>query len=90
MRFESWIPLILLLVTVSAVLAFVRLILGRTLPDRVVALDLISTAAVAILALASVFYEAPVLLDVAMVLALIAFIGTIAFARFIERGDRNG
>ena len=90
MSFQAAIPPILLLVTLSAALAFVRLVIGRTLPDRVVALDLISTGAVAILALASVFYDAPVLLDVAVVLALIAFIGTIAFARFIERGDRNG
>jgi multicomponent Na+:H+ antiporter subunit F len=89
MRLESSIPPILLVVALSAALAFVRLVLGRTLPDRVVALDLISTAAVAILALASVSQGAPVLLDVAVVLALIAFIGTVAFARFIEREDRS-
>jgi multicomponent Na+:H+ antiporter subunit F len=87
---ESWLLPIMLAVALAAGLAFVRLVRGRTLPDRVVALDLISTATVAILAVASVLYAVPALLDVAVVLALIAFIGTVAFARFIETRDSDG
>ncbi len=89
MTSTEWIDLVLIGVVFSSLLAFVRLVLGRTLPDRVVALDLISTAAVAVLALASVRYEVPALLDVAVVLALVAFIGTVAFARFVEQGERD-
>jgi multicomponent Na+:H+ antiporter subunit F len=90
MSFETWIPPIMIVVAIAASLAFVRLVLGSSLPDRVVALDLIGTSAVAMLALASVAYGVPALLDVAVVLALIAFIGTVAFSRFIETRDTDG
>jgi multicomponent Na+:H+ antiporter subunit F len=89
MSFAGWIDLVMLVVSVCAALAFVRLVVGRTLPDRVVALDLVGTAAVALLALASVRYDVGALLDVAIVLALVAFIGTVAFARFLEEGDAD-
>lgn len=70
-------------------LAAVRLGLGPTLPDRVVAFDVVAAAGVAMAALAAVLWQAPVLLDVAMVLAVIAFIGTVAVARYLERKVRR-
>jgi multicomponent Na+:H+ antiporter subunit F len=65
--------------------AFVRLARGPDLTDRVVALDLISMIAVAISALYATAHDAPVFLDVAILMALITFIGTIAFAHYMER-----
>ncbi len=65
--------------------AFVRLARGPDLTDRVVALDLITMTAVAISALYAFAHDAPVFLDVAILMALITFIGTIAIARYIER-----
>lgn len=77
------------LLALAAVLAFARLVLGPSIPDRVVALDLLAAIGVAICALAAVAFERLVFLDVAMLLALIAFVGTVAFARFVEwRGRR--
>lgn len=70
---------------VALVLAFIRLVRGPTLPDRVVALDLIMIQAVAIIALYDIATNEHIFLDVAIVLALIAFLGTVAFARYIER-----
>lgn len=70
-------------------LAAVRLGLGPTLPDRVVAFDVAAAAGVALAALAAVVWQAPVLLDVAMVLAVIAFIGTVAVARYLEGKARR-
>jgi multicomponent Na+:H+ antiporter subunit F len=70
---------------VALCLAFLRLVRGPTLPDRVVALDLITVLVVAIIVLYAIATHEHVLLDAAIVLALIAFLGTVAFARYIER-----
>lgn len=70
---------------VTIVLSFVRLILGPSLPDRIVALDLIAYQAVALMLVLAVAVDQPNFLEAALVLALIAFLGTIAFARYLER-----
>lgn len=76
----------LALLSSALFVAFFRLARGPSLPDRVVALDLISTISVAIIAVYTIITDKPVLLDVAIVLALIAFLGTVAFARYLEKG----
>lgn len=65
--------------------AFVRLVRGPSLPDRVVALDLMTTLGIGIIAVYGMATNQAVLLDVAIVLALIAFLGTVAFGRYVER-----
>ena len=67
------------------VLAFVRLVRGPTLPDRVVALDLMATLIIAISAVYAVATGQPAYLDAAIVLALITFLGTVAFAYYLHR-----
>jgi multicomponent Na+:H+ antiporter subunit F len=76
---------ILPLLSVAVILAFVRLVRGPSLPDRVVALDLMSTLGIGIIAAYAIATEQPVFLDVASVLALITFLGTVAFAYYLER-----
>jgi len=71
----------------SMTLALIRLIRGPSLPDRVVALDLIAVTAVGIIGVYAVSTDQPVYIDEAMVLALIAFFGTTAFAHYIEKGS---
>lgn len=71
--------------SLAMVLAFVRLVRGPTLPDRVVALDLIGTMGMGMIAVYAIARDLPVLVDVAIVLALLSFLGTIAFARYLER-----
>jgi multicomponent Na+:H+ antiporter subunit F len=73
------------MIGLSMFLTFVRLVLGPTLPDRVVALDLMGVLAVGMLAAYDVAANQPVLLDPAAVLALVGFLGTVAFARYLER-----
>lgn len=70
------------------VLASVRLFRGPNLPDRVVALDLIGYYCVGMISLFSIATGHPVLLSVAIVMALILFLGTAAFATFLERRAR--
>ncbi|NRF25423.1 cation:proton antiporter [Vibrio coralliilyticus] len=67
----------------SVVMAFIRLILGPTLADRVIALDLIAFITVGFIAVYTLDSGQQSLLDVAITLGLVAFLGTIAFARLI-------
>jgi len=68
---------------ISILLALARLIKGPAAADRIVALDLISILIVAFLAVYSVFAAETSFLDVAIGYALIAFLGTVALARFL-------
>lgn len=71
--------------SLALVLAFVRLVRGPTLSDRVIALDLTGTVGMGMIAVYAIARDLPVLLDVAIVLALISFLGTVAFARYLEQ-----
>jgi multicomponent Na+:H+ antiporter subunit F len=76
---------ILVLLSGGLVLAFTRLARGPYLPDRVVALDLISILAMGFIVVYAVRFNQPAFLDVAIILAIISFLGTVAFAYYLER-----
>ena len=78
-----------LMLMAALLLAFVRLAVGPSMPDRVVALDLIANLVVSITALYAITTDQQVLLDVAIGIALITFLGTVAFAQYIERRARD-
>ncbi|MBI3997531.1 MAG: pH regulation protein F [Armatimonadetes bacterium] len=80
---------VLAMLTSTLLLALVRLVRGPSLPDRVVALDLIALTVVGFVAVYEIRTAQPVLLDAAIVLALIGFLSTVAFARYLERGARR-
>ena len=87
--FPDFLNLILGVLWISLAFTFARLILGPTLPDRVVALDLIGIITAGIIAVLAIEYEQPVFLIVAVTLALVAFIGTIAFAYYLAKGGAS-
>lgn len=92
---SSWPVLIaLFVVAFSLVLVFVRLVLGPTLPDRVVALDMLSVVTVSLVALIAIITGQAAYLDAAIILSLISFLATIAFARYVEaqadKSDNKG
>lgn len=68
-------------------ITFVRVVRGPSLPDRVMGLDAIGSMAVSAIVTTAILAGEPVLLDAAIALAAIAFLGTLAFARFIERRE---
>lgn len=74
----------------SLLLALVRVVRGPSLPDRVVAFDLLTIVAIAAIGLATLVFDQPVLLDVAMILALLTFIATVAFADHLIRREGEG
>ena len=68
---------------IAMLIALYRLVRGGV-PDRVVALDLMTIIGVCISGVLGVLYEREWLLDVAVVLSLIAFVVTVAIARYVE------
>ena len=75
----------LVLLTLAVFFTFIRLVIGPDPADRIVALDLVSILIVSYLAALSIYTGQKSFLDVAIVYVLIAFLGTVALARFRER-----
>jgi multicomponent Na+:H+ antiporter subunit F len=80
----------LFVLTASMALVAWRLVKGPKNADRIIALDLFSVLVVATGTLYSVFSGEAVFLDVAIGYALVAFLGTVAFARYLERSASLG
>jgi multicomponent Na+:H+ antiporter subunit F len=74
---------------ISVLLVFVRFLKGPSIADRVIALDLLITIGIGIIAVYSIISNQPTFLDIAMILALIAFLGTVAFSYYLERREKN-
>lgn len=72
----------------ALVLCLFRLVRGPSLPDRIVALDLASLVAAGLICVQAVARNSSILLLAAVVLTLLAFLSTMAFARYIERTKR--
>ncbi len=85
---ESVIAAALLALSMALLLAFVRLVRGPHLMDRVVALELIASLVAGIVAVYAIGSDQPALIDVAIALALVAFLAAVAFARYAERALR--
>jgi multicomponent Na+:H+ antiporter subunit F len=76
---------ILPVLSLALLLTFARLLRGPSLPDRVIALDMMATLSIGVVAVYALATGQPALLDVAVLLALLAFLGTVGFAYYIER-----
>ena len=74
------------MLSLALLFAFIRLTRGPSLPDRVVALELITSIVVGYVGVHAIETGVASLLDVAIVIALTAFLAAIGFARFVERG----
>lgn len=80
---------ILPVLAISVLIIFVRFLKGPTLSDRVVSLDLLITTGVGIIAVYSIVTDQPTFLDIALILALIAFLSTVAFSYYLEKREKN-
>ena len=69
----------------AAVLVLVRLVLGPSVPDRIVALDVLVQIIVAGIAVAAAVTRDGTYLSVLVAVSLLAFVGTVTVGRFIER-----
>ena len=69
----------------AAVLVLVRLVLGPSVPDRILALDVLVQIIVAGIAVAAAATRDGTFLSVLVAVSLLAFVGTVTIGRFIER-----
>ena len=79
-------------ILISFIIVLVRLFLGPTLYDRVLALNAFGTLAVLMISIVGFLFGRPDFLDIALLYALLNFIGTIAilkFFRYKEIGDKK-
>ncbi|OCA81121.1 Na(+)/H(+) antiporter subunit F1 [Pradoshia sp. D12] len=84
--FEKAMTVALFILTLSILISIYRLYKGPSMPDRVMALDSIGIHLISGVAIFSVLFKSHAFLDIILLLGILSFIGTIAFARFIERG----
>lgn len=83
---EMILILSLILFGVSITITFVRVIIGPSFPDRVIAMDVIGVNLISAIAIVSLLYDTFAFFDVILVLGILAFISTVAYSRFLERG----
>ncbi|TQR09840.1 Na(+)/H(+) antiporter subunit F1 [Psychrobacillus soli] len=80
-----WVIVVILSV---ALLGFVyRLVKGPSTPDRVIALDAIGVGIISLIGLISILFDTIFFLEVILLLAILSFIGTVAFSKFTEKGE---
>ncbi|WP_262247211.1 cation:proton antiporter [Parapedobacter soli] len=90
MTLDSYIDYVILpILAIALLLVFVRLFKGPTIVDRVIALDLLITIGISVITAYSISRGKSTFIDVAMILALIAFLSTIAFSYYIEKRGRK-
>jgi len=90
--FESIITSFLVIQTVASFLCFIRAIMGPTMQDRVIALDTVGLLLVGFVCLIMILHETVAYTEIILVIGILAFVGSIALAKFLERGavfDRN-
>lgn len=80
---------ILPILILSVILVFYRFLRGPSISDRVIALDLMITTGIGIIAVYSIIVNQSTFLDIAMILALIAFLTTVAFSYYLEKKRKN-
>ncbi len=79
--------IVILLMGAGLILSLWRFLLGPNTPDRIVAADTLSIIISALLVLMSFWFKNPLYLDVALIYGVLAFIGVVALARAIEKGQ---
>ncbi len=77
----------IVIIALSMVALLYRLVKGPAPSDRVVALDTIGVSLICLVGLFSILVETSFFLEIIFLLAILSFIGTIAFSKFIEKGD---
>lgn len=75
------------MVTLAIALTLLRLVIGPSLPDRILALDTMYVNAIALLILFGIYQGADVYFEAALLIAVMGFVGTVALSKYILRGD---
>ena len=79
--------IMLIVLSLAAVMAVIRIVLGPTAPDRVVGLDTVNTLVIVSMVIFGAAFEQVIYIDVAIVYALLSFISTLFIAKYLQGGD---
>ncbi len=79
--------IILIIISLSIALCMIRVYKGPTTPDRVIALDTVAVNVLAFITVLSMHLNTEMFFDAVLVIAVIAFVGTIAIAKYLMKGD---
>lgn len=85
--FNFIITFALVLISLSMLALIYRVIKGPSIPDRVIALDALGVNLIAVIALISIILDTYAFLEVILLLGILAFIGTVGMAKFLEKGE---
>lgn len=78
------IEIVIYLLSIAGIICLIRIFLGPSAPDRVIALDALTVLVSTIMVVLSVYYSNPLFLDISIVYVILAFTGTIAIAKYLE------
>lgn len=84
--FEMILVIVMLLISLSILASLYRVFKGPSMPDRVVALDTIGINIIGVVAVLSIWLKTQAFLEIILLIGILAFIGTISFSKFLERG----
>jgi multicomponent Na+:H+ antiporter subunit F len=80
---------ILPILSLSTIIIFIRFLKGPSIVDRVVSFDLMVTVGIGAIVVYSILTNQATFMDIAMVVALIGFLSTVAFSYYLEKSNRN-
>ncbi|WP_438312171.1 Na(+)/H(+) antiporter subunit F1 [Sporosarcina sp. FA9] len=80
-----WISLVIVILSIAGLLY--RVWRGPSIPDRLIALDGIGVMIISATALLSFLFQTKFFIEVILLIAILSFIGTVAFSKFIEKGE---
>ncbi len=84
---ETALDLAILLVSIASVLSLVRLMMGPSVPDRILALDTLYVNTITLVVLFGIKQGSMLYFEAALLIAVMGFIGTVALSKYLIRGD---
>ncbi|WP_216829130.1 Na(+)/H(+) antiporter subunit F1 [Alkalihalobacterium elongatum] len=83
---QTVLQIVLIIMSISLFVCFIRAIIGPTMSDRVVALDTFGINLIGFVGILMIIQETTAYAEIILVLSILAFVGSIALAKFLERG----
>ena len=84
---ETALGIAVLLVSGASVLSLIRLLIGPSMPDRILALDTLYVNTIALVVLFGLRQGSMLYFEAALLIAVMGFIGTVALSKYLLRGD---
>ncbi|OLO38841.1 Na(+)/H(+) antiporter subunit F [Alkalihalophilus pseudofirmus] len=83
---QTVLQIVLIIMSISLFVCFIRAIIGPTMSDRIVALDTFGINLIGFVGILMIIQETTAYAEIVLVLGILAFVGSIALAKFLERG----